>query len=107
MSKKCFMMVGGSLSGTDGRSVGSETSERSNISLERDIETSRFLRRETVQHTYFFSGSYCLRVLNRVSSIRRWHLLNRHADIIIDSYPQPFPGDFLGTLSTLPSSPES
>jgi len=48
------MMAGGSLSGMEGRSVGSETSERNSISLERDIESSGFLRRETGLHTLFF-----------------------------------------------------
>jgi len=55
MSKKCFfMMPGGSLTEMGGRSVGSEPSERNNISLERDIESSGFLRRETRLHTLFF-----------------------------------------------------
>src|SRR2546426_12767983 len=84
------MIAGGSFSGMVEPSAGSEHLEKNAVSLERDIETPRFLRRETVQHTYFFSGSYCLRVLNRVSSIPRWHLLKRHADFIIDSYPQAF-----------------
>src|SRR6266699_2969707 len=47
------------LAGSVGRSAGSEPSERNNISLERDIESSGFLRRETGLHTYFFWMSYC------------------------------------------------
>jgi len=35
-------------------SAGSEPLEKNAVSLERDIETSRFLRRETGLHTYFF-----------------------------------------------------
>jgi len=42
-----IMIAGGSLSGKEGPSAGSEHLEKNAVSLERDIETSRFLRRET------------------------------------------------------------
>jgi len=48
------MIAGGSFSGMVEPSAGSEPLEKNAVSLERDIETSRFLRRETGLHTYFF-----------------------------------------------------
>ncbi len=81
------MIAGGSFSGMVEPSAGSEPLEKNAVSLERDIETSRFLRRETGLHTYFFSGSYCLRVLNRVSSIPPFASFSCHPDFSVDIDP--------------------
>ena len=84
------MIAGGGFSGIVEPSAGSEPSEKNNISLERDIESSGFLRRETGQHTYFFRCPIASRILTGTEQEPRSHLLKRHADFIIDSDPQAF-----------------
>src|SRR6266487_2563136 len=90
MSKKCFMMAGRSLSGMEGRSAGSETSERNNISLERDIESSGFCVARPAFIPVFSGCPIASWILTGTEQEPRSHLLKRHADFIIDSDPQAF-----------------